>query len=41
VDSYYDVCKENLDKIGLKIDEDLDDLKRNDILIDFDENGYL
>jgi len=41
VPSYYDVCREKLGEIGLEIDEDLEVLKKNDILLDFDENGYL
>lgn len=41
VPSYYDVCREKLAELGLEIKEDLDVLKENDILLDFDENGYL
>lgn len=41
VPAYYDVCREKLKEIGLEIDEDLEVLKKNDILLDFDENGYL
>ncbi|KAI5293782.1 hypothetical protein KEM52_005235 [Ascosphaera acerosa] len=39
--SYYDDMKERLDKQGLKLEEDFATLREYDILIDFDEGGYL
>lgn len=40
-DSYYEILREKLSKSKLKVTEDLKDLQELQILIDFDENGYL
>jgi len=40
-DTYYDCLKENLSKSKTVIKEDMDLLKKNKILVDFDEKGYL
>ncbi|KAF9701965.1 hypothetical protein EKO04_000143 [Ascochyta lentis] len=40
-ETYYDSMKMRLKKAGLKLNEDFETLKGLDILIDFDEGGYL
>ncbi|KAF2092816.1 4-hydroxyphenylpyruvate dioxygenase [Rhizodiscina lignyota] len=40
-ETYYDAMKMKLKKAGLTLDEDFETLKGLDILIDFDEGGYL
>lgn len=40
-DSYYEILSENLRKSRTKIKEDMKILKELNILIDYDENGYL
>lgn len=40
-DSYYEQLREKLKSSKLKIHEDLDELQKLRILIDYDENGYL
>lgn len=40
-ETYYDAMAARLQKTGLKLNEDFQTLKDLDILIDFDENGYL
>ncbi|KAL2005707.1 hypothetical protein VTN00DRAFT_10200 [Thermoascus crustaceus] len=39
--AYYSVMHERLTKVGTKLDEDIHLLQRFNILVDFDENGYL
>ena len=39
--SYYELLKENLKKSKVKIAEDLDVLQKYNILVDYDDNGYL
>jgi 4-hydroxyphenylpyruvate dioxygenase len=38
---YYDLLKARLDEAGMKIKEDLDVIQSLNILVDFDEKGYL
>lgn len=40
-DSYYENLRQRLSAIGLKLDEDLAQLQKLKILVDFDEKGYL
>ena len=40
-DSYYAAMSERLERIGLKLDEDIKALQKLHILADFDEGGYL
>ena len=40
-DSYYELMRQRLQTVGLKLDEDFDTLQKLGILIDFDEGGYL
>ncbi len=40
-DTYYEDIKIRLKKAGLKLHEDFETIRALDILIDFDENGYL
>lgn len=40
-DSYYEILRKNLAKSKVRVTEDLDILKELQILIDYDENGYL
>lgn len=40
-ETYYDSMKMRLKKAGLQLNEDFETLKSLDILIDFDEGGYL
>eukprot|EP00834_Sanchytrium_tribonematis_P000319 NODE_6_length_70510_cov_1.054395.p24 type:complete len:360 gc:universal NODE_6_length_70510_cov_1.054395:21152-20073(-) len=40
-EEYYVQLKKNLDKIGTKVAEDLEEIKKLHILVDFDEHGYL
>ncbi|GAB0098669.1 4-hydroxyphenylpyruvate dioxygenase [Sergentomyia squamirostris] len=40
-DSYYDILRKRLSESGVKIKEDLKILQELQILIDYDENGYL
>lgn len=40
-ETYYDKMKERLKNEGMVLDEDFETLKSLDILIDFDERGYL
>lgn len=40
-DSYYVAIGERLECIGLKLEEDLKELQKLHVLIDFDEGGYL
>ncbi|KAI1729195.1 glyoxalase/Bleomycin resistance protein/Dioxygenase superfamily domain-containing protein [Ditylenchus destructor] len=40
-DSYYDNLRERLHAANMRIDEDMDKLQKLQILVDFDENGYL
>ena len=39
--TYYDSMRSRLKKTGLRLDEDFDAIQRLNILIDFDEGGYL
>lgn len=39
--AYYSVMRERLAKVGTKLNEDIDLLQKFNILVDFDENGYL
>ncbi|XP_045517435.1 4-hydroxyphenylpyruvate dioxygenase-like [Pieris brassicae] len=39
--TYYDMIKEKLNKSSLKVQETIDDLKEHNVLIDFDERGYM
>ncbi|XP_049873051.1 4-hydroxyphenylpyruvate dioxygenase-like isoform X2 [Pectinophora gossypiella] len=39
--TYYDLIKEKLQASSLKVAEDIDALQENNILIDFDERGYM
>jgi 4-hydroxyphenylpyruvate dioxygenase len=39
--TYYDSLKIRLKQAGLVLEEDFDTIQKLDILIDFDENGYL
>lgn len=39
--SYYTQLKENLKKSKVKITEDLDVIEELNILVDYDDNGYL
>lgn len=39
--TYYDIIFEKMKEFNVKIDSDIDKLKENHILIDFDEKGYL
>ena len=40
-DSYYDKIREGISDIGLDVEEDLATIKKNKILVDYDEKGYL
>ncbi|KAF2268919.1 4-hydroxyphenylpyruvate dioxygenase [Lojkania enalia] len=40
-ETYYDTMKLRLNKVGMVLEEDFERLKQLDILIDFDEGGYL
>lgn len=40
-DSYYDAMRKRLEKCGMELEEDLGAIQKNNILIDFDEGGYL
>lgn len=40
-DTYYTAMRERLQKTGTKLDEDIDALQKLNILVDFDEKGYL
>ena len=40
-ETYYDAMKLRLEKAGMMLNEDFEKLKSLDILIDFDEGGYL
>jgi 4-hydroxyphenylpyruvate dioxygenase len=40
-DAYYDDVKRRLSKCPVKVSEDIDELKKLSILIDFDDKGYL
>lgn len=40
-ETYYDAMKVRLKRAGMKLNEDFEKLKELDILIDFDEGGYL
>eukprot|EP00835_Amoeboradix_gromovi_P002686 NODE_157_length_16664_cov_0.301781.p4 type:complete len:360 gc:universal NODE_157_length_16664_cov_0.301781:9172-10251(+) len=40
-DEYYKQLKINLEKVGTKVKESLDEIKKLHILVDFDEQGYL
>jgi 4-hydroxyphenylpyruvate dioxygenase len=40
-DTYYVDLRERLAKVGTKVAEDLDEIQRLSILVDFDEQGYL
>jgi 4-hydroxyphenylpyruvate dioxygenase len=40
-ETYYDAMKLRLKRAGMTLDEDFETLKGLDILIDFDEGGYL
>ncbi|CAK1556447.1 unnamed protein product [Leptosia nina] len=39
--TYYDIIQEKLNKSSVKVKETIDDLKEQNILIDFDERGYM
>ena len=39
--SYYKLLRQNLAKSKTKVSEDMDMLEKLNILVDFDENGYL
>lgn len=39
--AYYDAIKEKLKSSATKVKEDMDTLQKLNILIDYDENGYL
>jgi 4-hydroxyphenylpyruvate dioxygenase len=40
-DTYYDNIRKKLPDMSIKISEDIDQLQKNKILIDYDEKGYL
>ena len=40
-DTYYDQLREKLAKCGTKVAEDLDTIQALNILVDYDEKGYL
>ena len=40
-DTYYDNLRKNLPDMNIKVSEDIDLLKKNKILIDYDDKGYL
>lgn len=40
-DTYYDHLFVNLEKCGTKVKEDLEIIKKLNILVDYDEKGYL
>lgn len=40
-DSYYELLKVRLEKSGITVAEDLEELQRLNILVDFDDSGYL
>ena len=40
-DNYYDAMRVRLKRAGMNIDEDFEAIRRLNILIDFDEGGYL
>ena len=40
-ETYYDAMKLRLENAGMMLNEDFETLKSLDILIDFDEGGYL
>uniref|UniRef100_A0A7S1C8I8 4-hydroxyphenylpyruvate dioxygenase n=1 Tax=Bicosoecida sp. CB-2014 TaxID=1486930 RepID=A0A7S1C8I8_9STRA len=40
-DSYYELLKVRLEKSGIEVKEDLAELQRLNILVDFDDSGYL
>jgi len=40
-DSYYNVLRKRLAKSPVKVKEDIDEIQRLKILIDYDDNGYL
>lgn len=40
-DTYYDIVRNNLPNMAVKVAEDIDMLQKYKILIDHDENGYL
>ena len=40
-DTYYEALREKLKTAAITVKEDLDDLQRLKILVDYDENGYL
>lgn len=39
--TYYDLIREKLAESSLKVAETIDQLQENNILIDFDEKGYM
>lgn len=40
-DTYYADVRQRLERVGTQVAEDIDTLQRYNILIDFDEGGYL
>lgn len=40
-DSYYELLRERLERSGITVKEDLAEVQRLNILVDFDESGYL
>lgn len=40
-DSYYDLLRKNMPDMNIKISEDIDRIQKNNILIDYDDKGYL
>lgn len=40
-DSYYDNLRKNLPHMSVKLEEDIDTIQKNQILVDYDDKGYL
>lgn len=40
-DSYYETMRKRLARSSIRVNEDFDEIQRMNILIDFDEGGYL
>jgi 4-hydroxyphenylpyruvate dioxygenase len=40
-DTYYDILRKNLPDMNIKVSEDIERIQKNQILIDYDEKGYL
>lgn len=40
-DTYYENLKRGLENAGIKVDEDINELQKLKILVDYDDKGYL